>query len=114
MILDKSTGRSKGCALVHFEGTSVEAQRAMVAMQDSELKGRLLFIREDRVENLEGPRLHSQVRPQVRSGAQTQRAGINRNRQCFVGKLPTDVTWIQLKNHFSRALVLSYTINPPL
>jgi RNA recognition motif-containing protein len=40
-------GRSKGCGIVEFE-KAAEAQNAMATLHDSELKGRLMFVREDR------------------------------------------------------------------
>lgn len=97
MLRDTLTGKSKGCAMVQFEGSAVQAQEAMKAMNDSELKGRLIFIREDRVDaNLASPSWPLQSNIPSRS----------HNRQCFVGRLPLDITWQQLKHHFSQSLVV--------
>ncbi|EKX52788.1 hypothetical protein GUITHDRAFT_64943, partial [Guillardia theta CCMP2712] len=40
-------GRSKGCALVEYN-TVEEAQKAITELHDSDLMGRLIFVREDR------------------------------------------------------------------
>mmetsp|Transcript_16184 Transcript_16184/g.33000 ORF Transcript_16184/g.33000 Transcript_16184/m.33000 type:complete len:270 (+) Transcript_16184:51-860(+) len=40
-------GRSKGCGIVEFS-TAAEAQNAMATLHNTELKGRLMFVREDR------------------------------------------------------------------
>jgi len=46
---EPGTGRSKGCGLVEFS-TPTEAAKAIEELHDSELKGRLIFVREDREE----------------------------------------------------------------
>jgi len=46
---EPGTGRSKGCGLVEFS-TPTEAAKAIEMLHDSELKGRLIFVREDREE----------------------------------------------------------------
>ena len=42
-----ASGRSKGCGIVEYR-TPVEAQEAINTLLDTELKGRLIFVREDR------------------------------------------------------------------
>ena len=46
-ILEEPRGRSKGCGLVEF-ALAEEAQRAIATLNDTELKGRAIFVREDR------------------------------------------------------------------
>lgn len=41
------SGRSKGCGIVEYR-TTAEAQQAINTLLDTELKGRLIFVREDR------------------------------------------------------------------
>jgi RNA recognition motif-containing protein len=40
-------GRSKGCGIVEFTSPD-EAQRAIAELNDTELMGRMVFVREDR------------------------------------------------------------------
>lgn len=42
-----ASGRSKGCGIVEYR-TPMEAQQAINTLLDTELKGRLIFVREDR------------------------------------------------------------------
>lgn len=47
VLQDPTTKRSKGCGIVEFE-TDREAKKAIEKLHDSELDGRLIFVREDR------------------------------------------------------------------
>jgi len=46
-IMHDASGRSKGCAIVEY-ASSEDAQRAIAQLNDTELMGRLIFVREDR------------------------------------------------------------------
>jgi RNA recognition motif-containing protein len=46
-VLHGPDGRSKGCGIVEYQ-TPEEAQRAMQELNDTELMGRMIFVREDR------------------------------------------------------------------
>lgn len=46
-VMRDASGRSKGCGIVEYR-TAVEAQTAINTLLDTELKGRLIFVREDR------------------------------------------------------------------
>ena len=48
-VLEEPGGRSKGCGIVEFS-SPMEAQRAIIELTDRELKGRPVFVREDREE----------------------------------------------------------------
>jgi len=48
-VLMGADGRSKGCGIVEF-GDVDSAQRACAMLNDSELMGRQIFVREDREE----------------------------------------------------------------
>ena len=48
-LFQEPGGRSKGCAVVEYE-TAQEAHAAIRDLHDSDLKGRLIFVREDREE----------------------------------------------------------------
>jgi len=92
-IMRDNLGKSKGCALVHFTSAK-DAEAAMVSLKDSDLKGRLLYIREDRTP---ADLLRASLPP-----APLPRKPIHASTicQCFVGNLPVDASWLQLKNHF--------------
>ncbi|KAF1322705.1 Rna-binding protein, partial [Globisporangium splendens] len=46
-VLEEAGGRSKGCGLVEY-GSPEEAQHAIRTLNDSQLDGRMIFVREDR------------------------------------------------------------------
>jgi len=46
-VLHGPDGRSKGCGLVEYQSPD-EAQRAIQELNDTELMGRMVFVREDR------------------------------------------------------------------
>lgn len=46
-VLEEANGRSKGCGLVEY-GTEDEANCAIATLNNTELEGRLIFVREDR------------------------------------------------------------------
>jgi RNA recognition motif-containing protein len=46
-VLEEANGRSKGCGLVEFS-TQEEADKAIAELNNTELEGRLIFVREDR------------------------------------------------------------------
>jgi len=74
-ILTGSDGRSIGCGVVVYQHPK-EAARAIRELQDSELNGRPMYLREDRGKN---EKLGSQL---------------------FVGNLSFDTSWQDLKDHF--------------
>ena len=48
-VMREPGGRSKGCGIVEFTN-SRDAQNAIATMHNTELDGRLIFVREDREE----------------------------------------------------------------
>eukprot|EP00283_Hemiselmis_rufescens_P003452 CAMPEP_0173420996 /NCGR_PEP_ID=MMETSP1357-20121228/2264_1 /TAXON_ID=77926 /ORGANISM="Hemiselmis rufescens, Strain PCC563" /LENGTH=59 /DNA_ID=CAMNT_0014383853 /DNA_START=24 /DNA_END=200 /DNA_ORIENTATION=- len=46
-VLSGPDGRSKGCGLVEYSSPD-QAQRAIAELNDTELMGRMVFVREDR------------------------------------------------------------------
>ena len=100
-VLTNASGRSKGCGFVEFSSAS-EAEKAIATMNDTELKGRLIFVREDRGHagtstSTEVTNRERQPRDQrtTREGAQHMRP----NFTVYVGNLSWDVTWQDLKDH---------------
>ena len=85
-VLQGPDGRSKGCGIVVYQHPK-DAQRAMRELQDSNLKGRPIFVREDREKHSGGDA----------GGAAA--AGLS----VFVGNLAFEVSWQDLKDHMRQA-----------
>ncbi|GMH81030.1 hypothetical protein TL16_g08799, partial [Triparma laevis f. inornata] len=101
-VMSEADGRSKGCGIVEFSNPEA-AKSSIETLNDTELKGRMIFVREDR---------------ETRNGQQQQGGGkkwessrINKNKdreagkgsgstQLYVGNLAYEVTWKELKDHF--------------
>jgi RNA recognition motif-containing protein len=83
-------GRSKGCGIVEYEFEE-EAKKAVLTLNDTELDGRQIFVREDREER--GTRSSNRFSSDEK--AQTRR--------CYVGNLSWDVAWQDLKDHMVSA-----------
>lgn len=81
IITGQSDGRSKGCGIVVYQRPQ-DAARAIRELQNSELDGRPIYIREDREQG-------------GRRGA-----GGAAGTQLYVGNLSFDTTWKELKDHF--------------
>lgn len=85
-IITERTGRSKGCGIVEYANEQ-EAQAAIVTLTDTDLKGRMIFVREDReVTSQAGasaPRWHST--------------------SVYVGNLTKETSWQDLKDHMRLA-----------
>ena len=82
VMMDDATGRSKGCGIVVFADER-DAQRAIAELNETELKGRNIFVREDR---------------EVGGGA--DRGPLH---SVYVGNLAYPVEWWALKDHFKQA-----------
>ena len=100
-VLASPDGRSKGCGIVEFssaEGT----QRAILTLNDTELMGRQIFVREDR-EGSSGGGYYTQQ--QGGGGGGGGRGGgfvsgaEHQSRRVYVGNLSWDVAWQDLKDH---------------
>jgi RNA recognition motif-containing protein len=89
-VLTAPDGRSKGCAIVEF-ATAEAAQQAVLTLNDSELGGRQIFVREDRETGANfGGRAFS-TDEQAKS------------RRVYVGNLSWEVSWQDLKDHMRQA-----------
>ena len=80
-ILQTPDGRSKGCGIVEF-ATAEEAHEAIDQLNDSELMGRQIFVREDREAALAAESVSKRV---------------------YVGNLAYEVAWQDLKDHMREA-----------
>ena len=94
-ILEQSNGRSKGCGIVEYQLPS-DARQAVELLNNSELNGRIIYVREDR----EAPGVKEIKLPnRTIAGQQIQRPS-NPGCRVYVGNLSWDVTWKDLKDHF--------------
>jgi RNA recognition motif-containing protein len=87
-IMTTPDGKSKGCGIVEF-ATVEGAQQAVLTLNDTELNGRQIFVREDREDKNSGGGYNSNNRGfqghRFSSGAQSQ------SRRTYVGNLAWDV-----------------------
>ena len=82
------SNRSKGCGIVELS-TQEDARNAITTLHNSELMGRMVFVREDR---------------EVGTGSQGATSVANKpapGTQLFVGNLSFSTTWQDLKDHFA-------------
>lgn len=107
-ILASPDGRSKGCGIVEFE-TAEGASRAVLTLNDTELMGRQIFVREDREDGSSGGYYTQQPGPGAggasEEGGETQGEGSGETQNCrvYVGNLSWDVAWQDLKDHMRDA-----------
>ena len=99
LYYQESSGRSKGCGIVEFSSKR-EAQIAMETLNDSSLKGRAIFVREDREERKSGKMVDDVARHR---GQKQIHDCENSACRVFVGNVSFDTSWQDLKDHFRRA-----------
>jgi len=78
-VLQDGMGRSKGCGIVRFANAE-QARNAIETLNESELEGRFIIVREDREEQK-----------------------FRNAKACKVTGLPGDVTWQRVKDNFRNA-----------
>eukprot|EP00308_Calcidiscus_leptoporus_P009492 CAMPEP_0119360924 /NCGR_PEP_ID=MMETSP1334-20130426/8375_1 /TAXON_ID=127549 /ORGANISM="Calcidiscus leptoporus, Strain RCC1130" /LENGTH=237 /DNA_ID=CAMNT_0007375833 /DNA_START=1 /DNA_END=714 /DNA_ORIENTATION=- len=108
-VMQESSGRSKGCGLVTLSSPH-EAALAIETLNESELDGRNIFVREDR-ENVMGgglpaPGTRRVVAAPARAApppSMPSAAGGVGGTKVYVGNLSYDTTWQRLKDHFRQA-----------
>jgi len=96
-VLTYSDGRSSGGGIVQYSSAK-EAQAAIRDLTDSDLKGRLIFVREDREQA--GVTRGNQGNARVSNGNQSN---VNGGATVYVGNLSWDVSWQDLKDHMRLA-----------
>lgn len=101
-VMQTRDGRSKGCGIVEF-ATVEGAKQAVLTLNDTELKGRQIFVREDR-EELAAPSTSSSSRA-APHGAETKFSSDDgaQGRRVYVGNLSWEVQWQDLKEHMIAA-----------
>ena len=95
VMMEPGTTRSKGCGIVTF-ATAEEAAHAIATLHDTELMGRLIFVREDRETNTNTGGIAMPGGRGAVSGAGGGPGGCS----VYVGNLSWDVAWQDLKDHF--------------
>ena len=87
-MLEEANGRSKGCGLVEYASPE-EAATAIAELNNTELEGRLIFVREDR--ESEGGSISKFARraapPRGGDGANGGGGGGSEGRQLYVGNV---------------------------
>ncbi|KAK9461759.1 uncharacterized protein V1516DRAFT_684802 [Lipomyces oligophaga] len=91
-VLYMANGKSKGCAIVEYADPA-DAANAIATLSDLEINGRRIFVREDR----EAERPAQRARP-MQGGPIGYPAGNAPTFQVFVGNLPFDTEWRELKD----------------
>ncbi len=106
-ILASPDGRSKGCGIVEF--ASVEGAKRALTLNDSELMGRQIFVREDR-ESGSGNGYYTQQPGNAPSGGAVGARMSSEKQDCrvYVGNLSWDVSWQDLKDHMRSAGDVSF------
>lgn len=109
-VLASPDGRSKGCGIVEFE-TAEGAQRALL-LNDTDLMGRQIFVREDRESGNGGGYYTQKPAGAGASGGSGGRGGggagrvsggEKQNCRVYVGNLSWEVAWQDLKDHMREA-----------
>jgi len=96
-IMTGPDGRSKGCGIVEF-ASSFDAHAAISQLNNSELQGRQILVREDREENtMTGGNINNN---NTNLGAGSTRV--------YVNNLAWDVKWQDLKDHMRQAGNVTY------
>ena len=132
-VLTDRDGRSKGCGIVEFS-TVEGAKDAIEKLTDTELKGRKIFVREDREDGKRGggggggARAPPQDKkdptpaegasgdkaaPAAAESTSTTPAASSSDKvegsQLFIGNLSWDTTWQELKDHFGSCGTVEYS-----
>lgn len=106
-VMQTNDGRSKGCGIVEF-ATAEGAAEAVLTLNDTELSGRRIFVREDRESAGSGisglpPRGGRFNRNRNQTSSMMSSDPESQSRRVYVGNLSWDVTWSDLKDHMRSA-----------
>jgi RNA recognition motif-containing protein len=101
-VMTGNDGRSKGCGIVEFS-TPDEAKEAITTLTDTELSGRMIFVREDREQTSEGGQGGRGPRPARGGGAPAAGGGGGNGCSLYVGNLAYETSWQDLKDHMRQA-----------
>jgi RNA recognition motif-containing protein len=95
-VITEPSGRSKGCGIVQY-ATDAEAKEAISALTHTELKGRNIFVREDREGTSGGPSGGSGGHGRSHNYAGSASASV------YVWNLSYETSWQDLKDHMRKA-----------
>ncbi len=107
-VMTSANGRSRGCGIVEFSSPS-EAAAAIRQLNDSQLKGRAILVREDREPTRSLPPHAGGAAPPAAassSGGHSRGGGGGApatGRSVYVGNLPWNTAWQDLKDHMKTA-----------
>ena len=136
-VLTDRDGRSKGCGIVEFS-TVEGAKDAIEKLTDTELKGRKIFVREDRedgkrgggggggannnkrappqdkkdptpAEGASGDKAAPAAAESTSTPASASSSDKVEGSQLFIGNLSWDTTWQELKDHFGSCGTVEYS-----
>jgi len=93
-VMTVADGRSKGCGIVEYS-TPEEAKEACDTLGDTEVKGRMIFVREDRGT--------SSGRGRGEGGQHNGESRGGGGASVFVGNLAYETSWQDLKDHMRQA-----------
>ena len=99
-VMQEQDGRSKGCGVVEFK-SSEEAKVAIETLNDSDLKGRMIFVREDRETG--GARTGGGAVGGAFHGGRGGGARGGNSTSVYVGNLAYETSWQDLKDHMRQA-----------
>mmetsp|Transcript_27543 Transcript_27543/g.66968 ORF Transcript_27543/g.66968 Transcript_27543/m.66968 type:complete len:432 (+) Transcript_27543:86-1381(+) len=97
-VICEHNGRSKGCGVVEY-ATAEEAQKAIETLTQTELKGRMIFVREDR----EGSSAGAGAGGDGAAGGNKKDAAAGGNASVYVWNLSYETDWRSLKDHMRKA-----------
>lgn len=98
-VMQEPGGRSKGCGVVEYKSPE-EAKEAIESLNDTELKGRMIFVREDRETSGGGGRGGSAAGG---GGGGYHGGGGASSTSVYVGNLAYETSWQDLKDHMRQA-----------
>ena len=96
-VITEPNGRSKGCGIVEY-ATADEARQAIATLSDTDLKGRMIFVREDR-EISTGAFSGTTMTTAGGANASRRGGGDTKGTSVYVWNLSYDTTWQNLKDH---------------
>ena len=99
-VMTSHDGRSKGCGIIEFHSVA-DAQQAVLTLNDTELRGRQIFVREDREEQRSSG--DGGGAAAAGGGRQFPPREHTKSRRVYVGNLSWDVAWQDLKDHMREA-----------